>query len=193
MKIFTYAMVAAALLFAAAPALAQAQDAPATPEPADTVTVETPIVVPESTSEPELPGSPEPAGEQPTSITVTTTPTATLPSPVEESAGRRSIEQRVIPTEEPIRVQPKSRKNVSRLDNQPGRRKAKPIAVIKGPVSPWGYANRYLAGEVYRPAAKDLQGKSDAPGIQRQGGGQPGASGGGNLGGLRGRARRESD
>jgi len=116
------------------------------------------------------PASPEP-GDVPVTEKVEVAPveTATVAGPADETpksavstgAGdTKRIAQRVdgASTDEIIRVTPKPKKNVYRIDNKPNRPKVTPIAVIKGPVAPWGFANRYMGGQVDRPAAKDLQG-----------------------------------
>ena len=162
------ALVCVAMLAVAR--MGQAQ-APASPEPGDTPVVEkvevTPATLPldKTAVQPESETQAEAAADS-TSVTVH------VP---------KSIDQRVdnVSTDEVIRIAPKPRKNVSRLDNKPNRPKASLIAVIHGPMSPWGYANRYMSGEVTRPAAKDLQGSAARPG-------QPGQQANSALGGFGG-------
>lgn len=162
-------LIAVALVCAQA-SFAQADAAAATPEPAA------------------VEANPEFAPQTPPTAEIVAEPQvgAAVVEPEAEApqttlGQRRPIEQRVMNTEEVIRIEPKPKKNVSRIDNLPNRPKAKPVAVIKGPVSPWGYATRYINGEVDRPSAKELQGTGGpgqgdrAAGLQglgRRGGGQ---------------------
>jgi hypothetical protein len=158
-------------------------EAPATPEPGDSAVVEKIEVVPS-----------EPAPVE-TTIETTTVEEKTVQTPAPEF-NPKTIDQRVTATQEVLRVPPRSKKNVTRIDNRPNRPQVKPIAVISGPVSPWGYANRYIAGEVDRPSARDLQGTggvdSDSPGGAAQlgrnsRGSRGGAGGQGNTSRMRSR------
>ena len=161
-------LVLAVALVAAHASFAQADAAGGTPEPA---TVEAnPEFAPEAPATAEIVAEPqvETAIVEPD----TDAPQTTL-------GQRKPIDQRVVNTEEVIRIEPKPRKNVSRIDNKPNRPRAKPIAVIKGPVSPWGYSTRYINGEVERPSAKELQGTRGGPGDRT-----------GEIGGLEGFGRR---
>ncbi|NUM55859.1 MAG: hypothetical protein HUU46_19635 [Candidatus Hydrogenedentes bacterium] len=165
-------LVLAAVLASSQFAYAQAE-APATPEPGDAPVVEKVEVVPAE------PPAAEPAAEPAETEAAAADTTATVPF------DAKRIEQRVDGTnqQEIIRIAQKPKKNVTRIDNRPNRPKVTPIAVIKGPVSPWGYGPRYLAGEVNRPAARDIQGVGpDATG------GQAGA-----LAGRRGLGGRRRD
>lgn len=173
------ALVFVAILAVARMGQAQAE-APASPEPGDSPAVEkvevTPVASPldKTAVQPESETQAEAAADS---------ASATMHAP-------KSIDQRVdnVSTDEVIRIAPKPRKNVSRLDNRPNRPKATLIAVIHGPVSPWGYANRYMSGEVDRPAAKDLQGTADRPGqLGRAGNDQSERRGGRGRGSLIGR------
>ncbi|MDZ4858528.1 MAG: hypothetical protein SGI88_06060 [Candidatus Hydrogenedentes bacterium] len=159
--------------------------------------------------------SPEP-GDAPVAVEIEVTPAANeavevviegevdvstpgvLPSPLDSTVDSRpTLEQRVddTNTNEAIRVAPRSRKNVYRLDNLPNKPRIKPIAVIQGPVSPWGYSNRYINGEINRQSAKEMQGKAPGPGSERQGGltGGSNNSSSGGRGGGSASARRNRD
>ncbi|MCC6797061.1 MAG: hypothetical protein IT366_18235 [Candidatus Hydrogenedentes bacterium] len=179
---FKFLLVLAVALIAAHASFAQADAAAAaTPEPA---TVEAnPEFAPEAPATAEIVAEPQVE-------TAIVAPDAEAP---QTTLGQRQpIEQRVVNREEVIRVEPKPRKNVSRIDNLPNRTKAKPIAVIKGPVSPWGYATRYVNGEVNRPSAKDLQGGGpQGPGAAA--GAAQGERFGGQLGGRRPRRGQDED
>ncbi|HRI88644.1 MAG TPA: hypothetical protein PLJ47_06370 [Candidatus Hydrogenedentes bacterium] len=183
-QLISGASIAAVGCLIAVPAFAQ-EEPGASPEPGDNPAVETVEVSPSSAET-----SVEAA---PTTDSATTTP-GVLPSPLDSSASpsTNSIEQRVdnTRTNEAIRVAPKSRKNVYRIDNLPNKPRVKPIAVIKGPVSPWGYATRYAQGEVSRPSAKELSGTDSAqPGARGRQGQQQGGPvriGGGRRAALEG-------
>lgn len=178
---FQMVLVTAVALIAAQVAFAQAE-APATPEPGDSPVVEQVEVT-----------APEPVeAESATPSTVDAPVSAKSTSVIQFDP--KSIEQRVDNTTQQavIRVAPRSKKNVSRIDNLPNRPKVTPIAVISGPVSPWGYATRYLNGEVDRPAAKDLQGGAEQPGLGNRAGGAQ--SNRGTLSrGLGGRRNKNDD
>ena len=155
------ALVFVAMLAVARMGQAQAE-APASPEPGDSPVVEKVEVTAAALPLDKIAVPAEPK-IQAEAVPGSASATAHVP---------KSIDQRVdnVSTDEVIRVAPKPRKNVSRLDNKPNRPKATLIAVIHGPMSPWGYANRYMSGEVTRPAAKDLQGSTARPGVpDRQG------------------------
>ena len=152
-----------AMAFCATTALAQA-DATASPEVGEKPQVEKTIVAP--------------APETPAAVS-DTAPTTTLAAPEDEPAdgAKKSIDQRVDTSKNlaPIKVEPRPKKNVQRIDNLPNKPKVVPKAVIKGPVAPWGYSARYSSGQVTRPSAKDLQGKTNQPGIAGQAGSPGGA------------------
>lgn len=179
------ALAAAAVLFSCQLALAQAA-APVSPEPGDAPVAEKVEV---------SPGAP---------VETATVTGATAEAPeAAKSAGpdTKRIAQRVdgASTDEIIRITPKPKKNVYRIDNKPNRPKVTPIAVIKGPVSPWGYASRYSGGQVDRPAARDLQGSAQGPGLGRnqqnlQQGARPNTRGASAsaLGGRAGKRGKES-
>lgn len=174
-----YIPLIAIMLLCVPASLAQAGAAAATPEPA--VVEANPEFAPQSPATAEIVA--EPRAE-----TATIEPDAEAP---QTTLGKRKpIDQRVVNKEEVIRIEPKPKKNVSRIDNLPNRPKAKPVAVIKGPVSPWGYATRYINGEVDRPAAKDLQGGNQQPGAQAAG---AQGSRGGSLVGRRPRRGQDED
>lgn len=138
-----------------------AAEAPISPEPGDSPAAAK-ALTPEATA----------PQEESSSSSIPTVSDSSTPSNLAATKplGERRIEQRVdgTKTEEVIRITPRPKKNVSRIDNKPNRPVVKPIAVIKGPVAPWGYATRYMNGEVNRPSAKELQGTNEQPG-------QPGA------------------
>lgn len=102
--------------------------------------------------------------------------------------SERRIEQRVdgLNPVKIVKPERKTPKNVMRIDNQK-KRKVQAVAVIKSPLAPWGYSNRYIAGDIATP-----QSKYQAPGAQ--GAGQQGLYGGldGGLMGNRG-GRRDRD
>mgnify|MGYP001558075629 CR=1 FL=1 len=155
-------------------------EAPASPEPGDSPIMEK-AEVPNISPAPEL-------DAQASSSTPEEPPAGSV---APSAFGEKRLEQRVdgTGTQEVIRVAPRSKKNVTRLDNRPNRPKAKLVAVIKGPVSPWGYGTRYLNGEVARNSAKDLKGTNQRPG-QQAGAAQTGVptggiARGGGLGGKR--------
>ena len=155
-----------AMAVCASTAFAQA-DAGSSPEPGDNPQVEKALVTPAAA----------PAVSDSAPVSAPTSP-AVEPDTA-TAANKKRIEQRVDGTQEKaIKVAPRPKKNVSRIDNLPNKPKVVPKAVIKGPVSPWGYANRYAAGEIDRKSAKELQGKSDLPPSAQRGGAQaaPGAS-----------------
>lgn len=167
---FLPAAVAALLLTGIAPARAQEDSPELTPPGAGATTLITPGSGAASSAAP--PVSDATAPTVPASTPLPSTP---LPSILDDRIDQR-MDGRY--NQEPIRVQPKAKKNVIRVD-QERKPKIRPVAVIKGPVAPWGYTSRYLAGEVYRPSARELLGKSNAPAQQQAGagpgGGQPGA------------------
>lgn len=156
---FQSVLVAAVALVLAQAAFAQAE-ASATPEPGDSPVVEQVEVT-----------APEPVETESATPSTDDAAASAESTPVIQF-DPKSIEQRVDNTtqQEVIRVAPRSRKNVSRIDNLPNRPKVTPVAIIKGPVSPWGYATRYLNGEVDRPSAKDLQGGTGQPGLGNRSG-----------------------
>ena len=108
---------------------------------------------------------------------------------VSRPKAERRIEQRVDGLNPVKLVKPerKTPKNVMRIDNQK-KRKVQPVAVIKAPLAPWGYANRYIAGDIATP-----ENPYQVPGAQ--GAGAPGAYGNlsGSLMGGGGRHGRDED
>lgn len=176
---FKLLLVLVVALTAANASFAQADASAATPEPA--VVEANPELAPESPATAVIVAEPQ-------AETAIVEPDAEAPRTT--LGQRKPIEQRVVNTEEVIRIAPKPKKNVSRIDNLPNRPKAKPVAVIKGPVSPWGYATRYQNGEVNRPSAKDLQGGNQQPGAQAAG---VQSTRGGSLAGRRPRRGQEDD
>ncbi|MCC6487574.1 MAG: hypothetical protein IT364_08735 [Candidatus Hydrogenedentes bacterium] len=99
--------------------------------------------------------------------------------------AERRIEQRVdgLNPVKIVKPERKTPKNVMRIDNQK-KRKVQPVAVIKTPLAPWGYSNRYIAGDIATP-----QNPYQVPGAQ----GLPGQQGpyGGLGGGLMGSGSRK--
>lgn len=172
---YQFLLVLAVALVAAHASFAQADATAATPEPE--VVEANPEFAPESPATAEIEAEPR-------TETAIVEPDAEAPQTT--LGQRKPIEQRVVNKEEVIRIEPKPRKNVSRIDNLPNRSKAKPIAVIKGPVSPWGYATRYVNGEVQRPSAKELQG-TGGPGAQGARAGAASSQGGERRSGVRNR------
>lgn len=83
-------------------------------------------------------------------------------------------------TEKPERPTPK---NVTRIDNDPKRKRSvQPMAVIKAQLSPWGYTNRYLEGDIAEPEHPFGQATSGPGGIGNNQN-RPGLSLSGGFGG----------
>ncbi|MCC6696804.1 MAG: hypothetical protein IT365_14330 [Candidatus Hydrogenedentes bacterium] len=127
--------------------------------------------------------------DAPVAITAEDTVVDTEKSATPGVSGRkaeRRIEQRVDGLNPVKLVKPerKTPKNVMRIDNQK-KRKVQPVAVIKAPLAPWGYSNRYIAGDIARP-----ENPYQVPGAQGAGQGQYGNLGGGLLGGRGGQRDR---
>ena len=89
--------------------------------------------------------------------------------------GERRIEQRVdgLNPVKIVKPERKTPKNVMRIDNKK-KRKVQAVAVIKAPMAPWGYTNRYIQGDVAQ-----TENTFQVPGAQ-------GIAGQGHYGNLRG-------
>jgi hypothetical protein len=106
------------------------------------------------------------------------------------------IEQRVDGTnlQKPVKPERKTPKNVMRIDDK-NKRRVQPVAVIKAELSPWGYANRYLDGDISRPEHPfgSGRGQNAIGGTNRAGLGGSGLGFGGGRGGRRDRYDDDDD
>lgn len=157
-------LVRLALMFAIVCAISLPARAPAAAElpPSPSEQAQPPAVESEVTSESDFSGADAAVApvESPAELSPREDRQQEAQRELESRRTERSLEQRVDTAKSDyqlIKVQSTRKKNVTRVDNKP-KPKVRPVAIIKGPISPWAYTQRYLAGEVVRRTPRGEQG-----------------------------------